>query len=72
MADILTPKKDDSTEKFAKKVVDAISSSIRKGGRRNLAQIVGTRVEFLYVTLNILDIQELERGELFEIHCLPF
>ena len=51
MTEILTPKKEETTEKFIKKVVEAITSYLRKGGRRSLAQIVGTRIEFLLAAM---------------------
>ena len=67
MSETLTPKKEETTEKFVKRVVESIVTYIRKGGRRTLAQIVGTKLEFLLSTLNILDIKDLRIAELYDI-----
>jgi len=67
MGETLTPKREEATDKYAKRVIEAITTYIRKGGRRTLGQIVGVRMEFLLATLNILDIKELKMKELYDI-----
>jgi len=67
MMEILTPKKEDTTEKFVNKVIESLTNYIRKGGRRTLAQIVGTRVEFLLSIQNILEIKELKLEDIYDI-----
>ena len=46
MGETLTPKKEEATDKYAKRVIEAITTYIRKGGRRTLAQIAETPSSF--------------------------